>query len=80
MRGEVIDLGIGCVGVTLRGCVARSLDGVARAGDREEMVMESKRSLVMPWWAWAVVGLLWFEVENERRLRLIGYRLRALLA
>ena len=42
--------------------------------------MESKRSLVMPWWAWAVVGLLWFEVENERRLRLIGYRLRALLA
>jgi hypothetical protein len=42
--------------------------------------MENKKPLVLPWWAWAAVGLLWFEVENERQLRLIGYRIRALLA
>jgi len=26
-----------------------------------------------------IIGLLWFEAENEHRLRMMGYRIRAFL-
>ena len=42
-------------------------------------MFESQRPLVLPWWAWVVIGLLWFEAENEHKFRMIGHRIRAFL-
>jgi hypothetical protein len=42
-------------------------------------VMDARKPLILPWWAWVIVALLWFEVENEHRLRLIYYRIRSWL-
>jgi hypothetical protein len=38
-----------------------------------------QKPLVMPLWAWGACGVLWLTLENERRLRMIGYRIRSLL-
>jgi hypothetical protein len=41
--------------------------------------MEAKKLLVMPWWAWTIVALLWFEAENEHQLRRIYHRFKGWL-
>jgi hypothetical protein len=43
------------------------------------MAMEEKKPLAVPLWAWVILGLLWFEVENEHQLRRIYYRFRSFL-